>query len=118
MKIINDEIQPLDYMYMIGDNNGHIKVGISKDPNKRIKELQTGHPNDLVLLFTEEFECERNHLLKIERLIHRELRRKNYKMRGEWFTVPDSDIEDVKNIIRYNRIRYEADTTYFKFHSF
>ena len=34
MKIINDEIQPLDYMYIIGDNNGHIKVGICKDPNK------------------------------------------------------------------------------------
>lgn len=117
MKIIKDieEENNLDYVYMIADESNYIKVGISKDPEKRLKSLQTGHPNKLHLLFIEEFECKRNHLLKIEKLIHRDLRLKNFKKRGEWFYIPEDKIEEVKSVIRYNRIRYEGDELYFKY---
>lgn len=112
----DEEVKPQkDYVYIIADQHNYIKVGISKNPNKRIKSLQTGHPDTLKLIFTEEFECTRKHLLNIEKLIHRDLRLKNYKKRGEWFNVPETDLEDIKSIIRYNRIRYEDNELYFKY---
>lgn len=110
-----DTKDTVDYIYMIADKHDYIKVGISKNPERRVKDLQTGHPDILQLIFTEEFNCTRKHLLNIEKLIHKELKAKKYKKRGEWFYVPKDKIEEVKNIIRYNRIRYEDDELYFKY---
>lgn len=38
-------------IYAIGDGN-KVKIGYSKNPQKRLKQLQTGHPNKLKLLHT------------------------------------------------------------------
>lgn len=97
------------YIYIISDNNGYIKVGISKHPEKRLKQLQTGHPNILTLLFTEEFECKRKHLLKIEKLIHRKIYSIAKHMKGEWFAVSEDQIDKIKHIITWHRIEYDAD---------
>lgn len=109
------QIEYSDYMYIITDQSNHIKVGISKNPNKRLKQLQTGQPTTLKILFTEKFECARDHLLKIEALIHKEINRKYKHMSGEWFEATEEQIEDIKNIIIWHRIRYEQDTLYFKY---
>ena len=95
------------YMYIISDNNGYMKIGIAKDPKKRLKQLQTGHPSKLDLLFTEEFYCRRSHLLKIEKLVHEKIKSRVHKMKGEWFEIPIKDLEDIKNIIVTHRIQYE-----------
>ena len=44
-----------DYIYIITNELGYIKVGVSKHPEKRVKQLQTGNEHTLSLLFTEEF---------------------------------------------------------------
>ena len=36
-------------------------------------------------------------------------------MSGEWFEATEEQIEDIKNIIIWHRIRYEQDTLYFKY---
>ena len=113
MKVIKD--LEYDYVYIISDNNGYIKVGISKHPEKRLKQLQTGNMNRLQLVFTEEFECKRDHLLKIERLIHRAISNKSKHMKGEWFYIDTLPLEEIKNIIIYHRIRYDADPLAFKY---
>lgn len=120
MKIIRDEIEEksIGYIYIIGDQHEYVKVGISKDPNKRVLQLQTGHPDKLTLLFTEEFECTRKHLLRIEKYIHRDLGGRSYKKRGEWFKIPLDKLDDVKNLIKFCKIRYEDDETYFKYRYF
>ena len=74
MKFIDEDINNYQYMYIISNDKGYIKVGISKNPKRRLKQLQTGNQNKLTLLFTEEFECERDHLLKIEKLVHKDLK--------------------------------------------
>lgn len=38
-------------IYAIGDGN-KVKIGYSKNPQKRLKQLQTGQPNKLKLLHT------------------------------------------------------------------
>ena len=56
MKFIDEDINNYQYMYIISNDKGYIKVGISKNPKRRLKQLQTGNQNKLTLLFTEEFE--------------------------------------------------------------
>ncbi len=99
--------QEYAYMYIISDNNGYMKIGIAKDPEKRVKQLQTGHATKLDILFTEEFYCRRSHLLKIEKLVHRKIRSMTPRMKGEWFEIPMEDLEEVKTIITIHRIQYE-----------
>ena len=98
-----------DYLYIIGNDQGFIKVGVSKNPERRVKQLQTGNEHKLTLLFTEEFECERKHLLHIEKEVHKALRRMSTKCVGEWFEIDEYKMDSIKNTLTFYRIRYEDD---------
>lgn len=37
----------LRFVYFIGEANGPVKIGVAKDPVKRVRELQTGNPRPL-----------------------------------------------------------------------
>lgn len=95
------------YIYIIGNNKGFIKVGLSKDPQKRIKQLQTGNGDKLSLIFQECFECNRKKVFKIEKMIHRSLSSLCSKKEGEWFLLNSENIDRVKNTITWHRIRYD-----------
>jgi predicted transcriptional regulator len=84
-----------------------VKVGVSKNPQKRVKQLQTGNSDSLHLLFTEEFECSRKNLLKIEHMVHTSLSHICHKKTGEWFEIDKNNAEQVKNTIIWHRIRYD-----------
>lgn len=103
-----------DYIYIISNDQGFVKVGVSKDPKRRLKQLQTGNEHKLELLFTEEFECSRKHILRVEKLIHKELKRITTKMIGEWFKIDEDKLTSIKNTIIYHRIRYEDDIDFFE----
>ena len=60
------------YIYVIGSDNPPYKVGISRDPVRRLKALQTGHPYPLQLHYTKETDCCKTKLL--EQVIHRHLK--------------------------------------------
>lgn len=69
------------YVYAIQEmETGRIKLGISKNPNERIKQLQTGNSNTLMLIGYHKAE---NHY-ESEKMNHDE--NKNHRIRGEWFT--------------------------------
>ena len=68
-----------DDLYIIqSDKTGMIKIGRSKDPEKRLKQLQTGNPNKLKLIA-----CFKNEGWR-EKQIHESLRA--YRLKGEWFS--------------------------------
>lgn len=68
-----------DDLYIIqSDVTGMIKIGRSKNPEKRLKQLQTGNPNRLKLIATFKGEGWK------EKLIHDDL--KNWRKKGEWFS--------------------------------
>ena len=96
-----------DFVYIIGNNDDLIKVGISKNPTKRVKQLQTGNGQKLTLLFTEKFECTRQELLKIEKKIHSDLSHLCTKKVGEWFKINSDILDRIKNTIIWHRIRYD-----------
>lgn len=91
------------YVYVIGEqDNGPYKVGISKNPKKRLKTLQTGHPKHLVLHAVKETDSSKAKLL--ETIIHNNI--SNYKTKGEWFDV---NLSKLLLEIDYAFIRYEND---------
>ena len=112
-----------DFIYIIGNKNQEqiisdnncsetgskilVKVGVSRNPEKRVKQLQTGNSDSLFLLFTEEFECSRKDLLQIESKLHRGLSHICSKKTGEWFEVDTTNIEKIKNAVIWHRIRYD-----------
>tara|TARA_Y100000310_G_C20334261_1_gene646713 strand:+ start:381 stop:680 length:300 start_codon:yes stop_codon:yes gene_type:complete len=84
-----------DALYFIqSDVTGMIKIGRSKDPQKRLKQLQTGNPNKLKLIASFEKEGWK------EKALHEELSR--YRLEGEWFdhacigSIPDYLYEKIK----------------------
>lgn len=88
------------YIYIIGSDNPPYKIGISKNPELRLKNIQTGHPHKLQILELRETDSKRTKLL--ESVIHKHLN--NYRMTGEWFDIP---LEKAILHVDYALIRYE-----------
>lgn len=73
---------------MMSLEEGYYKIGISKNPKKRLKQLQTGSSSDLQLIDT--YKTSRYSI--IEKSLHRIY--SHGLKRGEWF---DLNIEEVNN---------------------
>lgn len=79
------------YIYLIKaekEDVVHYKIGIAKNINKRIKELQTGNPMKLVLI--NQFESEFPTL--VEKTLHRKFNLLHEN--GEWFNLEQKDVDD------------------------
>ena len=70
--------------------NGPIKIGKSKDPEARLKELQTASDEELHLLAVVSGD--------IEKQLHEHF--KNFRIRGEWF---EAEPALISLAIRYSR---------------
>ena len=75
-----------NYIYLIKSDTSY-KIGISKNPYKRIKELQTGNSLNLELISIFET-CFAN---KLEKTLHRTF--EHLHDRGEWFFLSPDDIK-------------------------
>lgn len=72
----------MKYIYLIQSlEEGYYKIGISKHPNKRLVQLQTGNSSPLKLIDTYPTE----YADKIERTLQR--RYSHFKKKGEWFDL-------------------------------
>jgi hypothetical protein len=69
------------YVYII-TNGEDLKVGVSYDPEKRLKQLQTG--NSKKLRIVSKFEVEKRDVFKMEKEAHAKIIG-FYQKRGEWF---------------------------------
>ncbi len=75
------------YIYAIGNDKDKQKIGFSKEPEKRLKSLQTGNSDKLFLHHI--IECPEHNIRKLEQKIHKELSYK--KLKGEWFSMTPKD---------------------------
>ena len=74
---------PTMYVYAIRNNHtGRIKLGISENPERRLKELQIGNDCELELLAYREAV----NRFKDEKAIHNKYQ--HLRVRGEWFATP------------------------------
>lgn len=71
-------------MYAISsDKRMPVKLGISKNPDKRIKQLQTGHSDKLSIYHIEKVPADKVRLY--EGILHKDLSLK--RKQGEWFDI-------------------------------
>ena len=92
-----------NYIYVISNGTSY-KVGFSKDPARRVKQLQTGNPNKLELVYYIEIEVAPVKIL--ETIVHKNL--KFNKIKGEWFKA---DFETLKTELDFVKIRYDNEDT-------
>lgn len=76
-------------VYLLGEfvDNPRYKIGITKNNvNSRLKELQTGNPNEIILINQYQSENYR----KIEGMLHRKFFMNRAK--GEWFDLTNEQV--------------------------
>ena len=78
-------------IYLISDGT-FIKIGITSNIRKRIKNLQTGNPNKLKVIFT--YYVDNAEQLEME--LHKKFKRK--RKAGEWFDLTDDDVMVARNV--------------------
>lgn len=90
------------YIYAIGNKSNLQKIGFAKNPSLRLKQLQTGNPEQLILHHYIEVPESRVRLL--EKHLHKEL---NYKkVKGEWFKLTP---EECISFLNFAAIRWIDD---------
>ena len=83
------------FLYLIRDEfTGYIKIGISLNPNKRIKQLQTGNSNELTLIYSIQTE----YYIKLESTLHRHY--KHLNIHNEWFDLTINELNDIESVIQ------------------
>lgn len=76
-------------LYIIGADNDLYKIGISKNPDKRLKQLQTGNGNKLRIIRT--FEVANESML--EKKLHNMLwQSKSILGKSEWFSLTEDTL--------------------------
>ena len=72
----------MKHIYLIQSlEDGYYKIGVSKHPTKRVKELQTGNSSELKLI--ESYQSKHAH--KLEKTLQR--RYSHMRKEGEWFDM-------------------------------
>ncbi|RYD62476.1 MAG: hypothetical protein EOP83_14485 [Verrucomicrobiaceae bacterium] len=90
----------ISFIYVISARpEGPCKIGLSLTPEKRLRQLQTGHPERLHLYHTMEVDTPKVALL--EKIIHKTIRYK--RTHGEWF---DLSVTDAVAEVEFAMIRY------------
>lgn len=87
------------FIYVIGPATPPIKIGITKNCQRRLKNLQTGHSSVLQIHHAEQVDAAIAKTL--ESIIHKNLRLK--KTQGEWFNI---SVEEAINEIKFAVIRW------------
>lgn len=78
----SEHLEDPSFVYLIqGDPGTPVKIGVAKDPLKRMRELQTGNPSKLHLQYVIPGDA------GLERHLHNRARRG--AVLGEWFDGPD-----------------------------
>lgn len=77
------------------------KLGISVDPERRLRQLQTGFPTRLAVHHREVVKHE--DARSLEKLLHRDIG--HHRLTGEWFAL---SIDDAIGFVKYAIIQYSG----------
>ena len=87
------------YLYIIGRSpEGPVKIGISINPRKRVKDLESAGGAKIKLIWLSPL-C--SNFLAIETDLHERLQ--DFRMHGEWFDVPFQPLVEYGERIKYKR---------------
>lgn len=92
---IEKKNKPKDHLYLITNiERSRLKIGRSKNPEARLKQLQISSHEKLLILFVIDFSGD------YEKDIHSEF--KNLRLNSEWFFYDESIINKFKKLISQN----------------
>jgi hypothetical protein len=75
------------FVYLINENTTNLyKIGVSNNPEKRLKSLQTSNGNKLLLVA--QFQTSFN--FKLEKFVHQQYHKN--KQEGEWFLFETNEV--------------------------
>ena len=74
----------IDYIYVIGSENGPCKVGITNSLTSRLRSIQTGSPHRLKLLYAHPC-SDRDEAKAHEKMFHE--CHQECRLEGEWFNL-------------------------------
>ena len=78
----------MGYVYLIEDlDNNRYKIGVTKDLEKRLRNLQTGNSNRIII--KESYKTE--YPFKLELMLHNKF--KQFRYNNEWYELESSDVE-------------------------
>lgn len=80
-------------IYLIKDGEDRYKIGYSKNPKDRLKQLQTAGATVYELVY--EIEC--LYTTKIEKALHRFYSR--FHENGEWFNLPYDEVKNFPDLV-------------------
>lgn len=90
------------YIYLIISTSGHVKIGYSNDPQRRLKELRkTQGPFQYDIEYLWEFESEEQ-AKYIEKQIHSMY--KDHRVNGEWFIMSPGDLIELGSLRFYGLV--------------
>jgi hypothetical protein len=90
------------FIYVISATiDGPCKLGISAAPDKRVRQLQTGHAHPLTVHYRQPLAAER--VAYYEKLLHRDNAEK--RMTGEWFRM---SVSDAIAYVQFTVIQYDS----------
>ena len=93
-------MKEVEHVYIVGEPEGPVKIGYTKDLRSRIGAIKTGYPHPMD--FIEHMEMPpKEDGLSIERAMHSAL--KDHRLRGEWFDITGEHAVDVGNKIMEER---------------
>lgn len=81
------------------ENQGHVKIGISDDPEARLASMQTCNPRELSLVLAITG-CKH-----VEKLIHGDLF--GHRIRGEWFRYEGRVVETVEALLEIDEAEWD-----------
>jgi hypothetical protein len=98
IKKIKEVKQPKQKLYLLKIPELNVyKIGLSENPRKRVKQLQTGSPYKLEIIKV----ITTQHPSKLEknlhyRFSHFKIDENIYNLTGEWFNIPIQDVNKFK----------------------
>ncbi len=90
------------FIYIISAHDTPVKIGLSKHPNKRLKQLQTGNSEKLKLQYTVEVDDDK--AILFEKIIHKT--NNHTRISGEWFNM---SINEAITELDFAVIRYSEE---------
>lgn len=89
----------ITHLYVIHSTSGYFKIGISKNPNKRLKQLDRGALTPFVntLFLTVALEDWKAPI--IEKMFHKTYADK--RVNGEWFALDAFDVRDLTALCEF-----------------
>lgn len=98
--IPNSEIAREGYVYLASSDIGLYKIGISRNPRKRVAKLRAQSP--LNILLQHFFSVD--DMARAEAQLHKVCEPKHYK--GEWFSLSQEDVAWIQSITEYKDGRF------------